>query len=49
VGLQRWIEQQIADGRFVDADDYLRHLVRRDLERAERGAASAQNANAKGC
>jgi Arc/MetJ-type ribon-helix-helix transcriptional regulator len=34
--LRRWIEPQVADGRFVDADDYLRHLVRRDLARAER-------------
>jgi len=35
-GLKGWIDQQIATGRFEDADDYIRHLVRRDLEQAER-------------
>jgi antitoxin ParD1/3/4 len=40
--LQRWIDQRIADGRFVDAEDYLRHLVRRDLERDERGPRGAE-------
>lgn len=27
--LRSWIEQQVEDGRFVDASDYLRDLVRR--------------------
>lgn len=30
--LSSWIEQQIAFGRFVDASDYFRDLVRRDQE-----------------
>lgn len=33
--LQRWMESRIAEGRFVDAADYLRDLVRRDQERTE--------------
>jgi antitoxin ParD1/3/4 len=28
--LQRWIEAQVAEGRYADAADYLRDLVRRD-------------------
>jgi antitoxin ParD1/3/4 len=34
--LSSWIEQQIAYGRFVDAGDYLRDLVRRDQEQTWR-------------
>lgn len=34
--LRSWIEQQIAHGRFVDAADYLRDLVRRDQEQTWR-------------
>ena len=33
--LERWVESRIAEGRFVDAADYVRDLVRRDQERAE--------------
>jgi len=34
--LSSWIDQQIAYGRFVDAADYLRDLVRRDQEQTWR-------------
>jgi len=30
--LMRWIEAQVAEGRYADAADYLRDLVRRDSE-----------------
>jgi len=30
--LMRWIEAQVAEGRYADAADYLRDLVRRDQE-----------------
>src|SRR6185369_3571204 len=33
--LQSWVEAQIAAGRYTDAADYLRDLVRRDRESAE--------------
>ena len=32
--LARRAESRIAEGEFADADDYLRELVRRDLEEA---------------
>ncbi len=31
-GLRRWIEQRLAEGRYADAADYIRDLVRRDQE-----------------
>jgi antitoxin ParD1/3/4 len=34
--LSSWIDQQIAYGRFVDAADYVRDLVRRDQEQTWR-------------
>ena len=33
--LHTWIEQQIAQGNYADAGDYLRDLIRRDLAQAE--------------
>lgn len=30
--LRRWIETRLAEGRYADAQDYLRDLVRRDQE-----------------
>ncbi|MBA4009162.1 MAG: type II toxin-antitoxin system ParD family antitoxin [Erythrobacter sp.] len=30
--LMRWIEAQVAEGRYADAGDYLRDLVRRDQD-----------------
>ena len=32
--LARQVEVRIAEGEFADADDYLRELVRRDLDEA---------------
>lgn len=33
--LQAWVDFRIAEGRYVDAADYLRELVRRDQAEAE--------------
>ena len=30
--LERWIEVRLAEGRYVDLEDYVRDLVRRDLD-----------------
>jgi len=32
--LQNWVDTQVAQGRYADAADYLRDLVRRDQETA---------------
>lgn len=32
--LQRWIDVRLGEGRYADAADYLRDLVRRDQEQA---------------
>ena len=32
--LRRWIEVRLAEGRYADAEEYVRDLVRRDQERA---------------
>ena len=31
--MKDWVEQQVATGRFANASDYMRDLVRRDEER----------------
>lgn len=33
--LERWVATRLAQGRYADAGDYLRDLVRRDQENAE--------------
>lgn len=33
--LQSWVEHRLAEGRYADAAEYLRDLVRRDQELAE--------------
>lgn len=33
--LEQWVDIRIAEGRYTDAADYLRDLVRRDQEQAE--------------
>ncbi len=33
--LESWIEARVAEGKFIDAGDYLRELVRRDRAVAE--------------
>jgi antitoxin ParD1/3/4 len=37
--MKQWVEQQVATGRFANASDYVRDLVRRDEERAQKIAA----------
>jgi antitoxin ParD1/3/4 len=33
--LERWINARVAQGRYADAADYLRDLIRRDQEAAQ--------------
>lgn len=40
--LQDWLEQQVNSGRYADASDYLRDLVRRDAEQAAAMLAEVQ-------
>jgi antitoxin ParD1/3/4 len=40
--LKAWVEQQAATGRYSNASDYVRDLIRRDQERAERVARMQQ-------
>jgi antitoxin ParD1/3/4 len=35
-GLKAWVDQCVADGRFASASDYVRDLLRKDQDRAER-------------
>ena len=37
--MKRWVEGQAATGRFSNASDYVRDLIRRDQERADKIAA----------
>ena len=32
--MKAWVEERTRDGSFGDAGDYVRHLIRRDQERA---------------
>ena len=32
--MKAWVEDQTQDGRYSNASDYVRHLIRRDQERA---------------
>lgn len=34
--MKDWVEQQAASGRYSNASDYVRDLIRRDQERAEK-------------
>ncbi|MCZ8087375.1 MAG: type II toxin-antitoxin system ParD family antitoxin [Brevundimonas sp.] len=34
--LKAWVESRSADGRYANASDYVRDLIRRDQERAEK-------------
>lgn len=36
--MKDWVESQARDGRYSNASDYVRDLIRRDRERAERRA-----------
>jgi antitoxin ParD1/3/4 len=33
--MKDWVETRLKDGRFSNTSDYVRHLIRRDQERAE--------------
>lgn len=33
--MKEWVEAQTADGRYANASDYVRDLIRRDRERRE--------------
>lgn len=33
--MKSWVESRLADGRYANASDYIRHLIRRDQEREE--------------
>ncbi|MBB4857342.1 antitoxin ParD1/3/4 [Novosphingobium chloroacetimidivorans] len=37
--LQRWLEVRLAQGRYADAGDYLRDLVRRDQDAGKEDVA----------
>ncbi|RYY26806.1 MAG: type II toxin-antitoxin system ParD family antitoxin [Sphingomonadales bacterium] len=37
--MKQWVEGQAATGRFSNASDYVRDLIRRDQERADKIAA----------
>ncbi len=39
VPMKEWVEQQSKGGRYSNASDYVRDLIRRDQERAEKIAA----------
>lgn len=32
--MKSWVEERTRDGRYSNASDYVRHLIRRDQERA---------------
>ncbi len=33
--MRKWIEEQAASGRYANASDYVRHLIRRDQARQD--------------
>jgi antitoxin ParD1/3/4 len=33
--MKEWVEQQSVDGKFANASDYVRDLIRRDIKRTE--------------
>lgn len=37
--MKQWVEQQVATGRYANASDYMRDLVRRDELQAQKLAA----------
>lgn len=37
--MKQWVEDQVATGRYANASDYVRDLVRRDEERSRKLAA----------
>lgn len=45
--MKSWVEERARDGSYSNASDYVRHLIRRDQERA-RAIARLQSAIAEG-
>ncbi|MCZ0964343.1 type II toxin-antitoxin system ParD family antitoxin [Paracoccus benzoatiresistens] len=45
--MKSWVEERARDGRYSNASDYVRHLIRRDQERA-RALSQLQAAITKG-
>ena len=45
--MKDWVEQQSASGKYAGASDYLRDLIRRDIEKTE-GIARLQSEIDKG-
>ncbi len=43
--MKNWVEQQAATGRYSNASDYVRALIRQDQERAEKILAMQQLVN----
>ncbi len=41
--LLRWIEEQVAGGRYADAADYVCDLIRRDRDAAKKGSDNASH------
>lgn len=37
--MKEWVEEQPKSGKFSNSSDYVRHLIRKDQERAEKIAA----------
>lgn len=37
--MKQWVEEQVATGRYANASDYMRDLIRRDQLRAEKLSA----------
>lgn len=44
-GMKHWVEQQAESGRYSNASDYVRDLIRRDQEQAARVAHIQQLVN----
>lgn len=41
-GLQSWVEIRLAEGRYADAAEYVRDLVRRDQERCDQAEGTEE-------
>lgn len=46
--MKAWIDEQVAAGRYVNASDYVRDLVRRDQERMQKPAQTSVKPDVNG-
>lgn len=46
--MKAWIDEQVAAGRYVNASDYVRDLVRRDQERMQKPAQASVKPDVNG-